>query len=262
MQFSTVLFLLIGVAFTVYAVLDGFDLGVGILSLVNRNPDWRKSAVESVTPFWDANGIWLILGGGGLLAAFPKVYAAVFSGFYLAVILLLVALLFRAMSLEFYERSVGARGKQFWMSAFGVSSFVIVLVLGVALGNILQGIPLDASANFTGEFLDLFTLQPLILALLAVLLSAFHGKQFLAYRSGGSQWGFLASSALIILLMATAGFSLYPNWVPSNPNPENSLTVINSAASPYACQVVTIILAVCLPCVFLFKLALYRTFRR
>ena len=136
-------FLLVGVLFIGYAILDGFDLGVGFWHLGAKGDDERRSMLNSVGPVWDGNEVWLLTAGGALFGAFPAVYASVFSGFYLALMLVLLVLMARAISFEFRSQveSPGWRGA--WDVVFSISSVVAILLFGVALGNILRGIPLD-----------------------------------------------------------------------------------------------------------------------
>src|SRR5512146_536648 len=118
MDLNTIWFVLVGVLIAGYAILDGFDLGVGALSLVAKDDAEREVHLQAVGPFWDGNEVWLLTGGGAIFAAFPEVYATVFSGFYLALILLVMALIFRAVSVEFREKSEGTAWKKFWDGGF------------------------------------------------------------------------------------------------------------------------------------------------
>lgn len=148
MTLSTVWFFLIGGLFAGYAVLDGFDLGAGAVHLfVARNDTERRSVMNAIGPVWDGNEVWLITAGGALFAAFPLVYATVFSGFYLAMLLVLAALIVRAVSIEFRSKETNRLWRNAWDVAFGVSSALAVLLFGVALGNILRGLPLDTVAG-------------------------------------------------------------------------------------------------------------------
>ena len=144
MTLQTVWFFLIGALFAGYAVLDGFDLGAGAVHLfVARNDLERRSVLNAIGPVWDGNEVWLITAGGALFAAFPLVYATVFSGFYLAMLLVLAALIVRAVSIEFRSKEANRLWRSAWDVAFGVSSALAVVLFGVALGNILRGLPLD-----------------------------------------------------------------------------------------------------------------------
>jgi cytochrome d ubiquinol oxidase subunit II len=160
---ETVWFLLVGVLLAGYAILDGFDLGVGMQHLTTaRTDEERRTLMNSIGPVWDGNEVWLITAAGALFAAFPKVYATVFSGFYLALMLLLAGLILRAVSLEFRSREKGRAWRTAWDIAFFVGSIVPAVLFGVAIGNVMRGVPLDAQGDYAGTFGDL--LSPFALA--------------------------------------------------------------------------------------------------
>ena len=177
--------LLVGVLLTVFVVLDGFDLGVGFWQLFTRNEREKQALVRSVGPLWDGNEVWLLTGAGALFAAFPPVYATVFSGLYLAMMLLLFALILRAVSLEFRNKLESAAWKGVWDKGFSVGSLLAALLLGIALGNILRGLPLDASGNYTGGFLDLLNGYALLVGALGVAMLLTHGALYIALRTEG-----------------------------------------------------------------------------
>lgn len=178
-------FLLVGVLLTGYAILDGFDLGTGMLLLRTKDDMQRRIMLNAIGPVWDGNEVWLVVGGGALFAAFPHVYATVFSGFYLALYLLLSALIFRAVAIEFRSREEGRKWRQFWDTAFCVSSFVIALLLGVALGNIVVGIPIGADREYTGGFFNLLNPLALVLGLTTVAMFYMHGAIYLSLKVEG-----------------------------------------------------------------------------
>ena len=141
-------FLLIGVLLIGYAILDGFDLGVGILHLfVAKNDRDRRLLLNSIAPFWDGNEVWLLTGGGAIFAAFPRVYATVFSGFYLALMLVLAALILRAVALEFRSKQESPAWRQAWDVTFAIGSFLPALLFGVAIGNVLRACRSPATEN-------------------------------------------------------------------------------------------------------------------
>src|SRR5512135_384088 len=155
MDLNTIWFVLVGVLITGYAVLDGFDLGAGVLHLFARSDAERKVNLHAIEPVWDGNEVWLLTGGGALFAAFPVVYATVFSGFYLALMLLLAALIARAVALEFrYHVDAPAWGRV-WDWIFGIGSLLPAVLFGVAVGNVIKGVPIDAHGAYTGTFLGL-----------------------------------------------------------------------------------------------------------
>ncbi|HEY5548963.1 MAG TPA: cytochrome d ubiquinol oxidase subunit II [Coriobacteriia bacterium] len=186
-------FVLIGVLLAGYAIFDGFDLGVGILYPFLGKTEQDKAAMRmSVGPLWDGNEVWLITGGGALFAAFPAVYATVFSGFYIALMLLLFALIFRAGALEF--RHSDPAWAKFWDGAFFVGSAVPALLFGVAVGNIIRGLPLTASGEFItgggtpiflGNLLTALNPYAIVVGLLSVAWIALHGSTWLALKTTG-----------------------------------------------------------------------------
>ncbi len=171
MDLNLIWFVLVGVLIAGYAVLDGFDLGVGVLSLFGRSEAERRVHLEAIGPFWDGNEVWLLTGGGALFAAFPYVYATIFSGFYLALMLLLVALIARAVSLEYRFLVDGPRARRFFDVAFGVGSLLPAVLFGVAVGNVLRGVPVTAEREWAGTFLGLLNPYAVLVGLvtLAVL---------------------------------------------------------------------------------------------
>lgn len=182
---NIVWFILVGVLFTGYAILDGFDLGVGALHLFVRKDEHRRLFLNSIGPVWDGNEVWLVTGGGALFAAFPQAYATVFSGFYLPFMLLLCSLIFRAVAIEFRSKEEWTWWRQFWDVAFSLGSFVSSLLIGVAMGNIVRGIPLDQDHEFVGTFLGLLNPYSLLMGITTVLLFAMHGAIYLAMKTDG-----------------------------------------------------------------------------
>jgi cytochrome d ubiquinol oxidase subunit II len=172
-------FCLLGLLLAGYAVLDGFDLGVGILHFLAKNDTDRRLFINAIGPIWDGNEVWLVVFGGALFAAFPNAYASVFSGFYLAFMLLLAALIFRAVSIEFRSKMKSAGWRHAWDTGFFASSFLATLLFGVAVGNSMIGIPLDVQGNYTGSFFDLLNPYSVVAGLVAVALFAMHGCIYL-----------------------------------------------------------------------------------
>ena len=178
-------FLLVGILFTGYAILDGFDFGVGILHLFVKKDEDRRILLNSIGPVWDGNEVWLVTGGGALFAAFPGAYATVFSGFYNAFMLLLAALIFRAVSIEFRSKRPSPAWRRAWDVAFASGSFLAAFLIGVAMGNITRGIPLDNQGDFIGTFLGLLNPYSLLLGVTVVALFAMHGAIFLVLKTEG-----------------------------------------------------------------------------
>ncbi|MBU0717142.1 MAG: cytochrome d ubiquinol oxidase subunit II [Planctomycetes bacterium] len=185
MDLNTTWFLLIWVLLAGYAILDGFDLGVGVLHLFARDEGERRVHVGAIGPFWDGNEVWLLTGGGALFAAFPIVYATVFSSFYLALMLLLLAMIFRAVSLEFRHQVDVPGWQRVWDWAFGLGSLIPAILFGVAIGNILRGIPIEADGTANVPFLSLLNPYALLIGVLSLALFTMHGAAFLAVKTEG-----------------------------------------------------------------------------
>jgi cytochrome d ubiquinol oxidase subunit II len=178
-------FILVGVLFTGYAMLDGFDLGIGALHLFTGSDEERRVMLNSIGPVWDGNEVWLVTGGGALFAAFPNVYATVFSGFYLALMLLLASLIFRAVAIEFRSKQPMRWWRQMWDVSFSVGSILSGLLIGVALGNIGWGIPVDERGEFAGTFRGLLTPYPLLVGITTVALFMMHGAIYGVMKTEG-----------------------------------------------------------------------------
>jgi len=183
----TVWFLLIGLLLVGYAVLDGFDLGAGIVHLfVARDDAERRSVLNAIGPVWDGNEVWLITGGGALFAAFPLVYATVFSGFYLAVMLLLGALILRAVSIEFRSKETNRLWRLAWDAGFALGSALAAFLFGVALGNIVRGLPLDEGGVYRGGLAGLLNPFSIVMGLLTLGLAAQQGSSWLVLKTEGA----------------------------------------------------------------------------
>lgn len=179
-------FALLGVLLAGYAVLDGFDLGVGMMHpFVARTDEERRLVLNSIGPVWDGNEVWLVTFGGALFAAFPEAYATVFSAFYDALFLVLFGLVLRAVSIEFRGKLPGRAWRRTWDAAFFLSSTLVTFLFGVAVGNVMRGIPLDERHDYTGGFLDLLDPFTLSAGTLAVALFAMHGSIFLHLKTEG-----------------------------------------------------------------------------
>ncbi len=177
--FFTVGFFLLG-----YAILDGFDLGVGIMHLLlARTDEERRLSMNAIGPLWDGNEVWLVVFGGALFAAFPEAYATAFSAFYLPLIVVLFALIFRAVSLEFRSKSPSKLWRTAWDVGFSLASTTATLVFGVAVGNILRGIPLDEGFVYRGGLLELFSPYALLVGALAVSTFAMHGSIYMFLKT-------------------------------------------------------------------------------
>ncbi len=185
MDLNITWFILLGILFFGYALLDGFDLGVGILHPLTRTDEHRRLMLNSIGPVWDGNEVWLVTGGGALFAAFPPVYATLFSGFYLPLMLLLTALIFRAVAIEFRSKRPEPRWRRAWDLAFAAGSLLAALLLGVTVGNLARGIPLDAQHEFAGSLLDLLNPYALMVGITTVALFMMHGSIYVVMKTDG-----------------------------------------------------------------------------
>jgi cytochrome d ubiquinol oxidase subunit II len=328
LDLNLIWFVLIGVLFSGYAMLDGFDLGVGALHLFTKTDEERRTMINSIGPVWDGNEVWLVTGGGALFAAFPDVYATLASGFYLAVMLLLLSLIFRAVAIEFRSKHESKVWRQFWDVSFSVSSIVASFVLGVALGNLVWGIPLGADKEFTGNFFTLFNPYTLLVGITTVALFMMHGSIYVLVKTEGEfhqkakrwinnciiffiicyaittmatlvylphmseilrdiPWLFalpilnmlaianipceiyygrnfsalMSSCAAMAALIFIFGGGIFPNIVPSVPNPGHSLTIYNASSSTKSLNYMLNIAVIGIPFVLAYTIAIYWIFR-
>ena len=182
---NTIWYVLVGVLLTGYAMLDGFDLGVGMLHMRTRTDRHRRIMLNAIGPVWDGNEVWLVTGGGALFAAFPLVYATAFSGFYIAFMLLLAALIFRAVAIEFRSKRASSRWRRAWDLGFSTGSFLSTVLIGVALGNIIWGLPLDDRFEFQTTLLSQLHPYALLVALMTVALFIMHGSIYIVLKTDG-----------------------------------------------------------------------------
>jgi cytochrome bd ubiquinol oxidase subunit II len=186
MSLVTFWFIVLVVFWTGFLILEGFDFGVGMLhGVVGRDDRGRALALQTIGPLWDGNEVWLIVAAAGTFAAFPGWYATMFSGFYLAFLLLLVALIARGVSFEFGSRRDGLRWRRSWQLATTGGSLLAPLLIGVALGNLLAGVPIGADQEYTGTVVDLLNGYALFCGVTVVLLCLLQGASFLALKASG-----------------------------------------------------------------------------
>lgn len=185
MDLPSVWFVLLGVLLAGYAILDGFDLGVGILQLLVKGDAERGALVESIGPFWSGNEVWLVVFGGALFAAFPAAYAAAFTAMYLPFMAVLVALIFRAVAVEFRHHSETPIGRLIWDIAFGSTSLLVAILYGVAVGNAIAGVPVGLDGAVADEPLALLRPYPVLVGLFAAATFAMHGAIYLQLRTDG-----------------------------------------------------------------------------
>jgi len=186
MDLNILWFILIAVLFAGFFLLEGFDYGVGILlPFLGKEDDERRVIVNAIGPFWDGNEVWLLTAGGAIFAAFPNWYATMFSGFYLALALMLITLILRGVAFEFRSKDARPGWRNFWDWMIFFGSFVPALLWGVAFGNLLRGVPIDAKMNYTGDFLGLLNPYALLTGVYGLALMTFHGANFLALKVEG-----------------------------------------------------------------------------
>ncbi|CAB4661097.1 MAG: cytochrome d ubiquinol oxidase subunit II [Actinobacteria bacterium] len=191
MSFQTVWFILIVVLWVGYFILEGFDFGVGmLLPFVSRNEADRRAVLTTLGPVWDGNEVWLLVAGGATFAAFPEWYATLFSGFYLPLFLILVALIVRGVAFEYRSKYGKAQWRQRWDVAIVVASFLPSLLWGVAFANIVRGVPLEKSASgaieYVGGFFNLLNPYALLGGVVTLTVFLTHGAHFLALKTAGS----------------------------------------------------------------------------
>jgi cytochrome bd ubiquinol oxidase subunit II len=210
--------LLLGVLLIGFAVMDGFDLGVGtLLPFVARTDEERRIVTNTIGPVWEGNQVWLILGGGAIFAAFPPLYAVSFSGFYLAMFVILFALILRPVGFKFRGKIEDTRWKSTWDWALFIGGFVPALIFGVAMGNVLLGVPFHFEANlrpvYTGGFFALLTPFALLSGLVSVTLLVAHGAAMLVMKTDGVIPERSARYGSIAALAGTVLFAVAGVWV-------------------------------------------------
>ncbi|CAE6774783.1 cytochrome d ubiquinol oxidase subunit II [Xanthomonas arboricola] len=210
--------LLLGVLLSGYAVMGGFDLGVStLLPLVARNDAERRLVINTIGPVWEGSQVWLILGGGAIFAAFPPLYAVSFSGFYLAMFLILFALILRPVGFKFRGKLADQRWRSNWDWALFVGGCIPALIMGVAVGNVLLGVPFhfDASMRtfYTGNLFGLLTPFALLAGLLSVAMLMAHGAAMLVLKTDGPVAERAARFGSIAALCAVALFAAAGAWV-------------------------------------------------
>jgi cytochrome bd ubiquinol oxidase subunit II len=206
-------FVIVAVFWTGFFVLEGFDFGVGALhSMIGRSERERRVAINTIGPFWDGNEVWLVVGGAGIFAAFPAWYATWLSAAYLAVLLLLLALIARGVSFE-YRAKGGDRWRSWWSLMLTGGSILAPLVLGIALGDLVAGLPVDGDQEYTGTFWDLFTGFGVWTGLTLLLLCLLHGATFLALRTNGALSGRAQRLAVTLAAVSIPVVLVFGIWM-------------------------------------------------
>lgn len=186
LDLNTIWFILVTVLFIGYFILEGFDFGVGILlPFLGKDDQDRRLLINTIGPFWDGNEVWLITAGGAIFAAFPNWYATMFSGFYLALVLMLFALIFRGVAFEFRSKDKYPAWRTTWDWAIFFGSFVPALLWGVALGNLLRGVPIDQNMIYVGGFFNLLNPYALLGGVTTLAIFILQGALFLGLKTSG-----------------------------------------------------------------------------
>jgi cytochrome d ubiquinol oxidase subunit II len=213
MELTTVWFSLIAVLWAGYFLLEGFDFGVGmLLPVLARDERERRLLINTIGPVWDGNEVWLLVAGGATFAAFPEWYATLFSGFFLPLLIILVALIVRVLAFEYRGKIDDPRWRRRWDWCLIGGSLVPALLWGVAFGNIVRGVPLDANHEYTGGFFNLLNPYALLGGLTTLTLFLLHGAVFLALKTDGEtrqRAGALAARLAVPVIVVAGGFLLW-----------------------------------------------------
>jgi cytochrome d ubiquinol oxidase subunit II len=179
-------FIVIAILWTGFFILEGFDFGVGMLhGVVGQDDAGRRAAINTIGPLWDGNEVWLVVAGAAMFAAFPGWYATMFSGMYLALVLLLMSLIIRGVAFEYRGKRDAARWRRTWDRALTVGSVLAPLLIGIALGDLLAGLPIDSAQDYTGSFWDLLQPYAVFTGVTFVLICLLHGATFLGLKTTG-----------------------------------------------------------------------------
>lgn len=214
MDINLVWYLLVGVLLIGYAILDGFDLGVGALHLFSKGDEERRTLLNSIGPVWDGNEVWLVTAGGALFAAFPHAYATAFSGFYIPFMVLLFALIFRAVAIEFRSKEEMKWWRQMWDVSFSLASIVAAVLFGVAVGNLIAGLPIGADMEYEGTLFDLLNPYALVVGVFNLSMFTMHGAIYLYLKTDGELqqkvkgWIYTAFFVFVAMFIVTTIYTL------------------------------------------------------
>lgn len=322
MDLAVLWFGIVGFFFVGYFILDGFDFGVGMtLPFLGKDDVDRRVMINTIGPVWDLNETWVIVGGAALFAAFPEWYATLFSGFYLALLLILLALILRGVSFEYRHQRPEDKWKKSFDRMIIFGSTVPAFLWGVAFANVVQGVALDENHEYTGTLFDLLNAYGLLGGLTTLLLFFTHGAIYIALKTdgdireraralatksgilaivvaatfltwtvivnfsfallvvaalaavalivswfmnlkGSEGWSFTFMAMTIGLAVISLFVALYPNVMPSFPNPENSLTIANASSSQHTLTIMTWVALFCMPIVLVYQVWTYWIFRK
>jgi len=289
MELTTVWFALIAVLWMGYFALEGFDFGVGMLLPVLAKDDTeRRVLINTIGPVWDGNEVWLLVAGGATFAAFPEWYATLFSGFYIPLLLILLALIVRGLAFEYRAKRDDDSWRSRWDLAIIVGSFVPALLWGVAFGNILRGVPIDADKEYVGGFFNLLNPYSLLGGVMTLLLFLTHGAMFIslktdgriradaralalrlglvaglaAVRAGREGWAFIGTFVAITVGVAGLFLALFPDVMPTSLADGVGLTTTNAAATSYTLKIMTVVAVIFTPVVLAYQGWTYWVFRK
>ena len=213
LDYPTLWFLVVGGLFSGYAILDGFDFGAGAWHLFFNKEESRRIALNAVGPVWDGNEVWLVIGGGALFAGFPVMYATLFSAMYVPFMLFLVFIIFRAVSIEFRSKEEMKWWRKSWDVAYSISSIMLPFLLGVVLGNVLQGLPLDKDFHYVGgPFFEFLNPYSLMVGVTTLALMMTHGAIYLLLKTEGRLYAkltILLRSGIIFFIVSFTITTLY-----------------------------------------------------
>ena len=233
-------FILIAVLWTGFFVLEGFDLGVGMLhGFVGRDEPGRRAVINTIGPLWDGNEVWLIVAGAAIFAAFPGWYATWFSALYLALVLLLAALMARGTSFEFRGKRDSPRWRRLWDALLTGGSLLVPLLIGIALGDLLNGLPIDKSQNYTGSFWDLLQPYAIYTGITLVAICILHGATFLTLKTTGdltARAARIAARAGLPVALIVTGWAVWTHIVAGKgfwPNPVEIAIVLAVIAAAW-----------------------------
>lgn len=211
-DYPTLWFLVVGATFSGYAILDGFDLGAGALHLFLNKEESRRIALNAVGPVWDGNEVWLVIGGGTLFAGFPVLYGTLLSAMYIPFVLFLLFIILRAVAIEFRSKEEMTWWRKTWDVVYSFSSIMLALCLGIVLGNVLQGMPLDENYEFQGDWLSFFNPYAILTGLTVLALMTLHGGIYLCLKTEGKLFDKverLVKYAIIAFVILFSLLSLY-----------------------------------------------------
>jgi len=210
MDLNTLWFILIAVLFIGFFFLEGFDYGVGILlPFLSKEDKKRRQIINAIGPHWDGNEVWLLTAGGATFAAFPNWYATMFSGFYLALVLMLLALIGRAVAFEYRSKHHTSKWRNTWDWVIFTGSFIPALLWGIAIANLIRGVPIDAEMNYVGSFFTLLNPYGLVGGVAAVLMFMLHGSLFLSLKLSGNLLETVRATANKLWLPATIAILVF-----------------------------------------------------